>query len=96
MLFTRLPEKKYLLGIDLTDRFCQLSYLNTRRLAAGIDPHTFSYVTGREEFNIPAAAFRNPQSGEWAYGKRSISEGGGGRQGTSDAPSHAGSGRAGG
>ena len=68
MLFTRLPEKKYLLGIDLTDRFCQLSYLNTRRLAAGIDPHTFSYVTGREEFNIPAAAFRNPQSGEWAYG----------------------------
>ena len=68
MLFTRLPEKKYLLGIDLTDRFCQLSYLNTRRLAAGIDPHTFSYVTGREEFNIPAAAFRNPQSGEWTYG----------------------------
>ncbi len=68
MLFTRLPEKKYLLGIDLTDRFCQLSYLNTRRLAAGIDPHTFSYVTGREEFSIPAAAFRNPQTGAWTYG----------------------------
>ena len=68
MLFTRLPDKKYLLGIDLTDRFCQLSYLNTRRLAAGIDPHTFSYVTGREEFNIPAAAFCNPQTGEWVYG----------------------------
>ena len=58
MLFTRLPEKKYLLGIDLGDSFCQISYLNTRRLTAGMDPHTFSYVMGREEFNIPAAAFQ--------------------------------------
>ena len=48
MLFTRLPEKKYLLGIDLGDSFCQISYLNTRRLTAGMDPHTFSYVMGRE------------------------------------------------
>ena len=26
------------------------------------------YVTGREEFSIPAAAFRNPQTGAWTYG----------------------------
>ena len=29
MLFTRLPEKKYLLGIDIGETFCQISYLNT-------------------------------------------------------------------
>ena len=44
MLFTRLPEKKYLLGVDLSETFCQISYLNTRRLTAGMDPHTFSLV----------------------------------------------------
>ena len=69
MLFTRLPEKKYLLGIDLGDSFCQISYLNTRRLTAGMDPHTFSYVMGREEFNIPAAAFQNPETGAFDFVK---------------------------
>ena len=59
MLFTRLPEKKYLLGIDIGETFCQISYLNTRRLTAGMDPHTFSYVAGGEEFDIPASAGRN-------------------------------------
>lgn len=72
MLFTRLPEKKYLLGIDLGENFCQLSYLNTRRLSAGIDPHTFSYVTGREEFDIPSAAFRHPESGDWVFGNEAF------------------------
>ena len=72
MLFTRLPEKKYLLGIDLGDTFCQISYLNTRRLTAGMDPHTFSYVAGREEFNIPAAAFLQPETGNRVYGNEAL------------------------
>jgi len=72
MLFTRLPEKKYLLGIDLGETFCQISYLNTRRLTAGMDPHTFCYGPGREDFDIPAAAFRNPETGEWVYGREAL------------------------
>lgn len=72
MLFTRLPEKKYLLGIDIGETFCQISYLNTRRLTAGMDPHTFSYVTGREEFNIPSAAFQNSESGSWVFGNEAL------------------------
>ena len=72
MLFTRLPEKKYLLGIDLGETFCQISYLNTRRLTAGMDPHTFCYGPGREDFDIPAAAFRNPETGGWAYGREAL------------------------
>ena len=72
MLFTRLPEKKYILGIDLEETFCQLSYLNTRRFSAGMDPHTFSYIAGREEFNIPSAAFRDEESGKWAFGKEAL------------------------
>ena len=71
MLFTRLPEKKYLLGIDVGDAFCQISYLNTRRLTAGMDPHTFSYITGKEEFNIPSAAFQDP-SGNWYFGNEAL------------------------
>lgn len=72
MLFTRLPEKKYLLGIDIGETFCQISYLNTRRLTAGMDPHTFSYVAGGEEFDIPAAAFQDPDSGEWYFGNDAL------------------------
>lgn len=74
MLFTRLPEKKYLLGIDLGGSFCQISYLNTRRLTAGMDPHTFSYVMGREEFNIPSAAFQNPETGAYVYGNEALEQ----------------------
>ena len=72
MLFTRLPEKKYLLGIDIGETFCQISYLNTRRLTAGMDPHTFSYVAGGEEFDIPAAAFQDPDSGKWCFGNDAL------------------------
>lgn len=72
MLFTRLPEKKYLLGIDIGDSFCQISFLNTRRLTAGMDPHTFSCVAGREEFNIPAAAFQDPAGEGWVYGNEAL------------------------
>ncbi len=72
MLFTRLPEKKYLLGIDIGETFCQISYLNTRRLTAGMDPHTFSYVAGGEEFDIPAAAFQDPDSGKWCFGNEAL------------------------
>ena len=72
MLFTRLPDKKYLLGIDITDNFCQISYLNTRRLTAGMDPHTFQYGPGREDFDIPAAAFRDPGTGKWVYGDEAL------------------------
>ena len=72
MLFTRLPEKKYLLGIDIWETFCQISYLNTRRLTAGMDPHTFSYVAGGEEFDIPAAAFQDPDSGKWCFGNDAL------------------------
>ena len=72
MLFTRLPEKKYLLGIDIGETFCQISYLNTRRLTAGMDPHTFSYVAGGEEFDIPAAAFQDSESGKWYFGNEAL------------------------
>ena len=72
MLFTRLPEKKYLLGIDLSETFCQISYLNTRRLTAGMDPHTFSLVARGEDFNIPMAAFQDPASGSWSFGNEAL------------------------
>ncbi len=56
MLFTRLPDKKYLLGIDMGETGCQISYLNTRRLSADMDPHTFSREPGSEAYEIPYAA----------------------------------------
>ncbi|MBQ8053180.1 MAG: hypothetical protein IJ198_05205 [Lachnospiraceae bacterium] len=72
MLFTRLPEKKYLLGVDIGETFCQISYLNTRRLTAGMDPHTFSTVARGEAFNIPQAAFADSATGNRFYGKEAL------------------------
>lgn len=57
MIYTRRPERKYLLGFDLQDKFFQISYLNTRRLSVEAEPRTFSYVAGREAFNIPAVVY---------------------------------------
>jgi hypothetical protein len=66
MLFTRLPEKKYLLGIDMGETGCQISYLNTRRLSADMDPHTFSRDRSGEAFEIPYAAADGWQEREGA------------------------------
>ena len=37
-----------------------------------MDPHTFSYVAGGEEFDIPAAAFQDPDSGKWCFGNDAL------------------------
>lgn len=57
MIYTRRPERKYFLGIDLHDDFCQISYLNARRFPSESEPRTFSLVAGGEAFNLPAAGY---------------------------------------
>lgn len=57
MIYTRRPERKYFLGIDIQDSFLQISYLNARRFPAESEPRTFSFVAGGDAFNLPASAF---------------------------------------
>ncbi len=72
MLFDRLPDKKYMVGIDLQEQFCQISYLNGRKARVEQDPVTFSQVTGRAVFNIPMALCREPDSGSWSFGQEAL------------------------
>ena len=72
MLFDRLPDRKYVVGIDLQEQFCQISYLNARRLRADREPVTFSQVTGRAVFNIPLALCREPDGAGWSFGQDAL------------------------
>ncbi len=53
MIYNRQPNYKYLVGIDLGEDFCRISYLNKKRLQTGADPHTFSRIAGGTAHNIP-------------------------------------------
>ncbi len=72
MLFDRLPDKKYMVGIDLQEQFCQISYLNGRKARVDQDPVTFSQVSGKAVFNIPLALCREPDSGSWSFGQEAL------------------------
>lgn len=52
-------------GIDLNDKYAMVSYY-----AQGMsEPNTFSMVTGREVYQIPACIARKKGQGAWIYGE---------------------------
>ncbi|MDO4284948.1 MAG: DUF5716 family protein [Eubacteriales bacterium] len=73
MLFTKGPEKRYMVGFDLRETFCQISYYrNDGQTEAGREPVTFSQG-GPEEFNIPAALCKHHERNQWFCGREALS-----------------------
>ena len=74
MLLKKKQEKKYYLGIDLQEKFCQISWISKDRLRMTPtgrrtwDPVTFSMTAGREDYNIPACICRG-EDGRWLTGR---------------------------
>ena len=66
MLFVKAfdKNKKYRVGLDLGDDFCQLSYAETTGEVA-----TLSVGEGEEEFNIPTLLFKTAGKEEWFFGR---------------------------
>lgn len=73
-----------MLGIDLTDEFCQISYLYNKRARFGRgflnaatggvsrEPETWSRVPGQELYDIPVALCRLKGSATWLAGQEAV------------------------
>ena len=64
MLFIKSVDRKYMLGFDLQDDFCQISYCIGRA-----DPVTLSLTPDREEFDIPTLLCRKQGTSQWYCGR---------------------------
>ncbi len=69
MIFERPTQQKYLVGIDLRDDFCQISYMENPGHSIPREPVTFSYVEGQEQFNIPTALCKATGLNKWFAGQ---------------------------
>ena len=73
-----------MLGIDLCDEYCQISYLYNKRARFGRgfvnaatggvsrEPVTFSAVQGQEAYNIPLALCKLKDSPVWIVGDQAL------------------------
>ena len=65
MIFDTKKSKSYVLGYDLSDSFCQISYLSS-----DCDmPQTLSVLAGAELYNIPTVLSKEKGTSNWYYGK---------------------------
>ncbi len=65
MVFER---PKYVVGFDLRDDACQMSYMTIPAKRPPKIPATFSLVPGKELFDIPTAIAKKEGSAEWSCG----------------------------
>ena len=70
MLFTRTAERRYAVGFDLREDFCQISYYVMGE--AEREPVTFSQGEGAEDFHIPTALCKKNGVNQWFCGKEAI------------------------
>lgn len=84
MIISKSPAGKFMVGIDLMDEFCQISYLYNKRARFGRgfvnaatggisrEPVTFSAVPGQEVYNIPMVLARRKNSAAWLAGQEAL------------------------
>lgn len=68
MIFDTKKSKSYVLGYDLSDSFCQISYL----ASDGDMPQTLSVLAGAELYNIPTVLSKEEGAPLWYYGKEAV------------------------
>lgn len=84
MIISKSPVGKFMLGIDLSDEYCQISYLYNKRarfgrgfvnaVTGGItrEPVTFSAVQGQEAYDIPMVLCKRTGSSVWLAGQDAL------------------------
>lgn len=68
MLFERQPERNCIVGFDLRDDFCQMSWCVLGKGQEAPEPVTWSAVPGEERFNIPTVLCRENGANRWQFG----------------------------
>ena len=61
-------KRRLLAGIDLQDRFSQISFVYTDRE----EPVTVSGIVGSEQFNVPTVLAKRLEVNQWFYGKDAL------------------------
>ena len=61
-------KRKLLVGIDLGNRYSQISFVYTDR----DEPMTVSYVAGQEQYNVPTVLCKREEVNQWYYGKEAL------------------------
>ncbi len=69
MLFERTQEQQYIVGFDLGDDSCQISYLNYLAQPMKNEPKTFSTAAGEEKFDIPTVLYKSFGVNRWFCGE---------------------------
>ena len=84
MIISKTPAGKFMLGIDFSDEYCQISYLYNKRARFGRgfvnaatggitrEPVTFSAVQGQEAYEIPVALCKRTGSSVWLAGQAAL------------------------
>lgn len=65
----RILEQKYIVGFDLRDDFCQMSYMQDPGKRPPKEPSTFSLRDDAEQFDIPTAIAKVIGQNRWASGQ---------------------------
>ena len=84
MIISKSPVGKFMLGIDLSDEYCQISYLYNKRARFGRgfvnaatggivrEPMTFSAVQGQEAYDIPMVLCKKKGTSVWLAGQAAL------------------------
>ena len=72
MLFDRQGEKKYMVGMDLRDEACQISWCRSQKGRLLQEPVTYARVPGSGKFDIPMALCKTAGENQWFYGEEAV------------------------
>lgn len=84
MIISKSPTGRFMLGIDLTEQYCQISYLYNKRARIGRgfvnaatggvcrEPSTFSAVPGEEVYDLPLVLCKLKGSSVWLAGQDAV------------------------
>ncbi len=72
MLFEKATQQTFILGFDLRDDYCQISYYEDKLQGSVREPSTFSLVPGQERFNIPTALAKEAGGPKWYAGEDAV------------------------
>lgn len=72
MLFEKNTDQKYIVGFDLRDDFCQMSYMEFTRRTPVREPKTYAPAPEGESFNIPTAIAKTIGVNKWYCGQEAV------------------------
>lgn len=68
MIFGQGANDKFIIGMDISDEYVQLSYIQSDMSS----PQTLSQVAGEEDYSIPMVMCKRPGVNQWYFGREAV------------------------